>query len=135
MFCKHCGKEIDDNSEFCKYCGKQLVDKQKIVVEFNKPKAIDDAKTYLEKLCEKYRLFFNLIKKNDELWFFPFIAIVCIVWLFFITAGVLGFIMNICSINSKDIPFYYCTILVIIEFSLLLNWFVNYYNKKEHNNR
>lgn len=22
MYCKHCGKEIDDNSSFCKYCGK-----------------------------------------------------------------------------------------------------------------
>lgn len=22
MYCKHCGKEIDDNSTFCKYCGK-----------------------------------------------------------------------------------------------------------------
>ncbi len=24
MFCKYCGKEIDDNSAFCKYCGKSL---------------------------------------------------------------------------------------------------------------
>ena len=22
MYCKHCGREIDDNSTFCKYCGK-----------------------------------------------------------------------------------------------------------------
>jgi len=22
MYCKHCGKEIDDNSTFCKHCGK-----------------------------------------------------------------------------------------------------------------
>lgn len=22
MYCKHCGREIDDNSSFCKYCGK-----------------------------------------------------------------------------------------------------------------
>ena len=22
MYCKHCGKEIDDNSSYCKYCGK-----------------------------------------------------------------------------------------------------------------
>ena len=26
MFCKHCGKEIDDNSTFCKHCGKPLND-------------------------------------------------------------------------------------------------------------
>ena len=24
MYCKHCGKEIDDNSTFCKHCGKPL---------------------------------------------------------------------------------------------------------------
>ena len=24
MYCKHCGKEIDDNSKFCQYCGKSL---------------------------------------------------------------------------------------------------------------
>ena len=22
MYCKHCGREIDDNSSFCKFCGK-----------------------------------------------------------------------------------------------------------------
>lgn len=26
MYCKHCGKEIDDNSTFCKHCGKQIND-------------------------------------------------------------------------------------------------------------
>ncbi len=24
MFCKHCGKEIEDESSFCKYCGKPV---------------------------------------------------------------------------------------------------------------
>ena len=24
MYCKYCGKEIDDNSKFCQYCGKSL---------------------------------------------------------------------------------------------------------------
>jgi len=23
IFCKHCGKAIDENSKFCKYCGKE----------------------------------------------------------------------------------------------------------------
>ena len=22
MFCKYCGKELDDDAKFCKYCGK-----------------------------------------------------------------------------------------------------------------
>ena len=29
MYCKHCGKEIDDNSTFCKYCGKLQGNNQK----------------------------------------------------------------------------------------------------------
>lgn len=36
MYCKHCGKEIDDNSTFCKYCGTRQTPK-KIVVEFTEP--------------------------------------------------------------------------------------------------
>lgn len=29
MYCKHCGKEIDDNSTFCKHCGKSQDNTQK----------------------------------------------------------------------------------------------------------
>lgn len=29
MYCKHCGKEIDDNSAFCKFCGKSQGNTQK----------------------------------------------------------------------------------------------------------
>ena len=29
MYCKHCGKEIDDNSSFCKHCGKSQVSNPK----------------------------------------------------------------------------------------------------------
>ena len=29
MYCKHYGKEIDDNSTFCKYCGKSQGNAQK----------------------------------------------------------------------------------------------------------
>lgn len=29
MFCKHCGKEIADDSAFCQYCGEQLQEKEK----------------------------------------------------------------------------------------------------------
>lgn len=37
MYCKHCGKQIDDNSQFCKYCGKKLVETNKVSIEFTKP--------------------------------------------------------------------------------------------------
>lgn len=30
MFCKHCGKEIPENSKFCRYCGNQLLSSYKI---------------------------------------------------------------------------------------------------------
>jgi len=35
MYCKHCGKEIPENSEFCRYCGNQLstLNKAHVVVE------------------------------------------------------------------------------------------------------
>ena len=36
MYCKHCGKEINDDSQFCKYCGQQL---NKTVAEAAKPQA------------------------------------------------------------------------------------------------
>lgn len=37
MFCKHCGKEIPENSKFCRYCGSQLLSSHKIhaVIEEN----------------------------------------------------------------------------------------------------
>ena len=35
MYCKHCGREIDDNSSFCKYCGKSQDNCNKS--SFNKP--------------------------------------------------------------------------------------------------
>lgn len=33
MFCKHCGKEINDDSTFCKYCGKKVTEDS---IEHNK---------------------------------------------------------------------------------------------------
>ena len=35
MYCKHCGKEIDDNSAFCKNCGKPQDGNFKVL--FSKP--------------------------------------------------------------------------------------------------
>ena len=35
MFCKYCGKEIDDNSTFCKHCGKSQDSSSKSPI--NKP--------------------------------------------------------------------------------------------------
>lgn len=54
MFCKFCGKEIDDNSLFCKYCGKSLddngVEAKPIVSESTyNPRDCDIRMSYIKK--------------------------------------------------------------------------------------
>lgn len=41
MFCKYCGKELEDNSEFCSNCGKELVADKKETIDDN---GVDNAK-------------------------------------------------------------------------------------------
>jgi ABC-type dipeptide/oligopeptide/nickel transport system permease component len=64
MFCKYCGKQIDDDSTFCKHCGKSLVEKKKIVVEFNKPKIVDDIRTIRAKSEPYKQTFISRIKSS-----------------------------------------------------------------------
>ena len=131
MYCKHCGREIDDNSEFCKYCGKQLVDKKKIIVEFTKPKSIDNSQTYLKRLGNKYSLFYKILKEKDDVWAIVLVGIVAIVWIFFLTFGIIGGLLSLLSINSNDVPESYGVIIGLIITLILLNWFVNFYIKHE----
>ena len=131
MFCKHCGREIDDNSEFCKYCGKQLVDKKKIIVEFTKPKSIENSQTYLKRLGNKYSLFYKILKEKDDVWAIVLVGIVAIVWIFFLTFGIIGGLLSLLSINSNDVPESYGVIIGLIITLILLNWFVNFYIKHE----
>lgn len=49
MYCKHCGKQIDDNSQFCKFCGKQLTETKNVVIEFSMPNAINTISHAIEK--------------------------------------------------------------------------------------
>ena len=131
MYCKHCGREIDDNSSFCKYCGKQLVDKKKIIVEFTKPKSIDNSQTYLKRLGNKYSLFYKILKEKDDVWAIVLVGIVAIVWIFFLTFGIIGGLLSLLSINSNDVPESYGVIIGLIITLILLNWFVNFYIKDE----
>ena len=131
MYCKHCGREIDDNSEFCKYCGKQLVDKKKIIVEFTKPKSIENSQTYLKRLGNKYSLFYKILKEKDDVWAIVLVGIVAIVWIFFLTFGIIGGLLSLLSINSNDVPESYGVIIGLIITLILLNWFVNFYIKHE----
>ena len=131
MYCKHCGREIDDNSSFCKYCGKQLVDKKKIIVEFTKPKSIDNSQTYLKRLGNKYSLFYKILKEKDDVWAIVLVGIVAIVWIFFLTFGIIGGLLSLLSINSNDVPESYGVIIGLIITLILLNWLVNFYIKHE----
>jgi len=131
MYCKYCGQQIDENSQFCKFCGKKLVETQNVRIEFTKPKVFENIHSYFRKQFQKYRLFFQISDETDLI-FGSLFAIVCIVVLHFITGGIMYFIFNVFSINSNDVPFFYCTILVIIEFILLFNWVVSYTIKNHH---
>lgn len=42
MYCKHCGRSIDDNSVFCTYCGKSV---QKTQHTFEANKITEDSST------------------------------------------------------------------------------------------
>ena len=131
MYCKHCGKEIADDSSFCKYCGKQLVDKKKIIVEFTKLKSIENSQTYLKRLGNKYSLFYKILKEKDDVWAIVLVGIVAIVWIFFLTFGIIGGLLSLLSINSNDVPESYGVIIGLIITLILLNWFVNFYIKHE----
>ena len=48
MFCKYCGKQIDDDSKFCKECGKNLVDH---TANNNYSFSISNIKTFIIPIC------------------------------------------------------------------------------------
>ena len=64
MYCKYCGKQIDDNSTFCNHCGKQLVEKQKITIEFNKPNIPNISEIKETAIKSKD----TIVKKSSELY-------------------------------------------------------------------
>ncbi len=65
MFCKHCGKEIDDDSKFCRFCGNELID-------------IKEDANSLKESCKKI---VSLFRNRDikPLFSFTFIGSVCII--------------------------------------------------------
>ncbi len=68
MYCKHCGKEIDDNSTFCKHCGKSQGNTQKGIV--SKPVWII---YFIWVLANLYLLIGKKLFKASS-YFFPFTA-------------------------------------------------------------
>lgn len=66
MYCKHCGKEIDDNSTFCKHCGKSQGNTQKGIAI--KPIWI----FYLIWTLSNLYLLIGEKKSNSSNYFYPF---------------------------------------------------------------
>ena len=62
MFCRYCGKEIEEDSCFCKYCGKNI-EKQVILLKKNHVKKFED-------LSFKYRIIIIIY----GLWFVGFLT-------------------------------------------------------------
>ena len=45
MFCKFCGKNIDDDSVFCSYCGKKLIKESTITDSISKIESNEEVDT------------------------------------------------------------------------------------------
>lgn len=45
MYCKHCGKEIEDGSKFCNYCGGEQESQEPIQTESLETSTITDSET------------------------------------------------------------------------------------------
>ena len=134
MYCKHCGKQIDDNSQFCKFCGKKLVETQNINIEFTKPKVIENIQSYFRKLLNKYRSLCNDPRQNEE---FPFnsLIIAALFMAFFGFIITFGIVANVLRDSWRTIPSYeeisvWSGVLVAI---IVFIWFVSHHlvsNKK-----
>ena len=44
MFCKNCGKQIDDSSRFCKYCGSNVLDENNSLTSDEPEKKVEKFK-------------------------------------------------------------------------------------------
>lgn len=69
MFCKYCGKSINDDSIFCKYCGEEIGEK-KIETAIETPEEIkeqnpdDNRATILDEQIEFERYAENMVKRK-----------------------------------------------------------------------
>ena len=105
MYCKHCGREIDDNSSFCKFCGIRQIPKRF---------SINPRKHNCEDEIRKGILsFFSFIKR---LWNVLLLKYWLISYLLFLLLlgiwGILGHKFDD-ALNILTIVLAVCTILVI----------------------
>lgn len=79
MYCKHCGKQIDDDSTFCKYCGKSLE-------ESINP--LEDSSNSSENPNKSFKSLVNLGKRRID------IILALVLWM------IIGLMIAIGSIND-----------------------------------
>lgn len=51
MYCKHCGKQIADDSSFCQYCGEKVIDE--LLLSENSTILPANNKTFRKKVLPK----------------------------------------------------------------------------------
>lgn len=90
MYCRYCGKLVEDDSAFCKYCGNNLV--SEIIVK---------------KESENFITKFNSFSESKQIFILFFILWVLLVLLFLILY---------LELNSRyeDIPFFITSLLIVV---------------------
>lgn len=105
MYCKHCGKEINENSKFCKNCGNEIVSKAEEKKSISHEK-IEKTENYKDKYSEESTatsfyivdFFKNIIRKNNT---------GVIIWLVINTILVtflIGYILTMSSYTMQNNP-------------------------------
>ena len=118
MYCKHCGKQIDDNSNFCTFCGKHLVDTKKITIEIIKPQLNSKVKgSKLPNFICKYRLCKCIVKLRS---FYNIVYGLISIALIFTGIFFFGTIMTKGELLSDFIKFLILDAAIIVVYGIVL---------------
>ena len=119
MYCKHCGKQIDENSEFCKHCGKSQNNSNK---EF-KNKSIWIIIIYIIWALSNFYLLMGEKDIKASSYFFPFTKINSDYW---------GENWNKNYYDYSEFIVYVFILPVILYFILpvISNYLYRFYNKE-----
>ena len=132
MYCKHCGKQIDDNSKFCKFCGKQLVESQNIEISFKKPQIFNKLKSWINIIWHKYKatdIKGFLIEKIGPILLVLFVDLFVFVFLLSITLVILETYRK--SIPSYDIVAVILSLILTILITVLYLWRLKVLEKRD----
>ena len=109
MYCKYCGKRIDDDSAFCKYCGKTLEQSNR---------TLEDSTNSFESPIKSIKSLFNLDKRKID------IILALVLWV------IIGLIIAIESSNDRFPTIQrFVSLLLTLVIVGILYWFYNKYCK------